>query len=370
VKKLFLVLLLVVVLGPLVAWKLQGDRELSVTIVDASVTDEARTEHAGLIWLLSQMRIRKPGGAAYSLDDYFGYFPGPNSEVRRVTQQQLANTDLLYLADARGVWQSDLERFEMMRDPNRDQLLHSGFNAREIDAIARYIRDGGIAVGECMLFYANHGGERGGQRLAQAFGVRWTGWIGAWFKDMSNVVEVPFWLRALYEQNTGQNWPYRGPGIIFVNRSQGKFVVLTPGIELRTPRPDIIISQRRGVLDEAVESGVPIWGWFEVVEASDPTTVHAMIRLELTGAGEKAMSDARLPYAFPAVVAQLIDRNTYYLAADLGRVSTWLGPAKIKWIPGIRKALAGTFETHLPGEHAFWRFYIPLLTNLLEAQAR
>jgi hypothetical protein len=158
--------------------------------------------------------------------------------------------------------------------------------------------------------------------------------------------------------------------VILANPSQGKFIVLTPGIELRTPRPEIVITQRRGALDEGVENGVPIWGLFEVVEAIDPTTVHALIRLEVTGAGERALSDAGLPFIFPAVVAQWIDRNTYYLAADLGHVPTWLGPARIKWIPEIRGQLAGMLENSFPGEHAFWRFYIPFMRNLIEEQAR
>lgn len=368
-KKFLLLLLLAVIAGPPIAWKLEKDRQLNVTILDASVRDGARDGHAGLVWLLDQLRIRKPGDGYYTLDDYYGFFPERQDQVRRLQRGDLEDTELLYLADSRGVWRSGLEAFEMMRDTSRDQQLHSGFNRSEIDAILRYVNNGGHTVAEAFLFYAQHKGENTRRRLEEAFGVKWTGWIGGWFKELNNINEVPFWVRGLYERSQQRAWSYRGPGVILVNPAEGKFVVLAPGIELRSPRPELVISQRRGALSEGVQSRIPVWGWFEIVEARDPSQVQALIRLDVTGAGERALEEAGLSANFPAVVAQWIERSTYYLAVDLGRSSTWLGPAQIKWIPEMRAQIAPAVESQFPGEQAFWRFYVPFMRNVLEEYA-
>ena len=368
-KKFLLLILLALVIGPPIAWKLAKDRTVNLMILDASVRNDARTEHAGLIWLLDQLRIRKSNGEAYTVDDYFGFFPERQQQVLSFQRTDLEDTELLYIADSRGVWRSGLEAFEMMRDTARDQQLHSGFNAQEVESILRYVGRGGHTVAEAFLFYAAHKGEDARKRLEDAFGVRWTGWIGGWFKELNNIQEVPFWVRGLYERSQAQSWTYRGPGVILVNPGEGKFVVLTPNIELRNPRPELVVSQRRGALSEGIESRVPLWGWFEIVEARDPTQVHAAITLDVTGAGEKALSDHRLPTTFPAVVAQWIDRNTYYVAANLGYVPTWLGPAQIKWMTEIRGEISTTAEKQFPGEHAFWRFYVPFLRNVLNERA-
>ena len=368
-KKFLLLILLAAVIGPPIAWKLDKDRKLNITILDASVRNEARTDHASLVWLLDQLRIRDSSGDPYSVDDYFGFFPERQQQVRVLQQADLVNTELLYIADARGVWHSGIETFEMMRDAQRDRQLHTGFNSQEIDAITGYIRRGGLAVAEAFLFYAGHKGENARGRLEEAFNVRWTGWIGGWFKDLNNIQEVPFWVRSLYERTQQLTWNYRGPGVLLVRPSDGKFVVLAPGIELRTPRPELIISQRRGPLAEGVESRVPLWGWFEIVEARDPSQVHAAISLDVTGAGEQALTENGLSSTFPAVVAQWIDRSTYYLAADLGYAATWLGPAQIKWMLEIRGELSTTTEKQFPGEHAFWRVYVPFVRNLLNERA-
>jgi hypothetical protein len=369
VKKLLLLILLIVIAGPPIAWKLQGDRRLAVTIVDASVRTAKRSEHAGLVWLLEQTRIRKTGGRPYGLEDYFVYHPGAAEDVRRLDDEVLDKTELLYLADAQGVWRSGLEAFEMMRSSERDELIHSGFSASEIAAITRYIADGGRAVGEGLLFYARHGGENGRRRLEEAFGVKWTGWIGGWFKNLNNVNELPFWVRGLYERTAQRMWPYSGPGVLFIHPESGRFVVLTPGIELRSPRPELVINRRARALQEGVTGNVPLWGWFEVVEADDPEQIFASVRLDLTGAGENALDEARIPRSFPAVVAQWIDQDTYYLAADLSRVPTWLGPAQVRWMPEIRGRLAPYVEGQVAGEQAFWKFYIPFLRNLFEGRA-
>lgn len=370
-KKFVLLVLLALVAAPPVAWKVQKNRMANITVLDASVFDEQRTHHAGLIWMMEHMRIRTSRGTAYGLDDYFGYFPFSSDKVRRLERDSLDDTDLLYITDAGGVWSSDMERFGVLRDVERDVIVHTGFSTREINTIIDYINAGGLAIGEALLFYAEHeGGMRYRNLLEEAFGVEWTGWIGGWFKDLNSIRELPFWVRTLYKRSTGQRWSYQGPGVIFIRPGSGDFIVLTPGIELREPRPEIVISRRVGPLAERVESGVPLWGWFEVVDAGVVGDVQAVIRLQLTGVGESALADKGLVASFPAIVSQRIGKNTYYLATDMSKVPTWLGPAQVKWMPEIRGRLAKLLEKQISGEHHFWRFYMPFLRNILDELAR
>ena len=174
----------------------------------------------------------------------------------------------------------------------------------------------------------------------------------------------------MHERKTGQQWSYRGPGVILIKPETSDLIVLTPGIELRRPMPEIVISRRADALAQGVDSGVPVWGWFEVVDVELTGEVLAMIRLLLTGAGENALEEVGLPPSFPAVVRQRVDRDTYYLAADLSRVPTWLGPAQVRWMADIRGQVAPLLEKAVSGEQAFWRIYIPFLKNILNEVAR
>ena len=359
-------ILIVLIAGPPVAWKFQKNRTARITIVDESVIDEKRSSHSGLVWMAEHMKIGSTGLNASGPDDYYGYFPGPGENIRPFGRGDLENTDLLYLADAYGVWRSSMEQFGVMRDKDRDEWLHSGLNIAEIEEVIDYIESGRKAIGEALLFSAEHeGGRRSSRRLAEAFGVEWTGWIGGWFKDLNNINELPFWVRAMHERNTGQLWSYRGPGVIFVKLETSELIVLTPGIELREPRPEFVISRREDALAIGVDSGVPLWGWFEVVDADLNGEVLALIRLMLTSAGEHALEEAGLSPSFPAVVMQRVERDTYYLAADLSRVPTWLGPTQVRWITDIRAQVAPLLNKIVSGEHAFWRIYIPFLKNIL-----
>jgi len=365
-KKILLLLLLAVILAPPVAWKLADDRTVEMVLVDASVADEKVETHAGITWLTEQMRIRQRGGRPYQLNHYYGHFPGQNENIVRFEADDLTEIDLLYLADLRGVWRSGTESFEVLRNPRRDDLLHSGLSLREVNAVVDYVKSGRTTVAEAFLFYARHeGGEASRRKLEDAFSVKWTGWIGASFMDLGNVFEVPFWVRTFYEREMARNWDYDGPGIILMEPQQKKFIVLKPGVELREGTPTLTITQRDDALGDDVESGVPLFGWFEIVEANRVEQIRAMIQLSLTGVGDGIMRENRISTAFPAVVAQWIDRETWYVAADFGTVPTWLGPSQVNWMPEIRSGLSTIVGKYYPGEEAFWKFYIPFMRNVL-----
>ena len=365
-KKLLLLILLILVLAPPVAWKLADDRTVDMVVVDASVIDEKAESHSGITWLTEQMRIRRRSGNPYRLNNYYGFFPDQAESVKRFEPQMLEEIDLLYLCDLQGVWRRGIEQFEVLRNPRQDELLHSGLSLREVDAVVDYVNSGRATVAEAFLFYASHeDGTRSRRKLEEAFGVKWTGWIGGSFNDLSNMFEVPFWARTFYEREIGQNWDFTGPGVILLQPELKKCVVLRPGLELREAHPRITLTRRDGALAEGVESGLPIFGWFEIVEANRDEQIRSMIQLSLTGVGEGIMQENSIPSAFPAIISQWVERNTYYLAADLGTVPNWLGPAQVKWMPEIRSSISSIIEKHFPGEETFWKFYIPFMRNVL-----
>lgn len=350
---------------------MQVERTARFAIVDASVTSEMRKQHSGLIWVAEQERIRARGGDAHSVDEYFGYHPDSPEKVRRIQRDSFRDIDLVYMADLQGVWRSSLEKFELLRDRRTDELLHSGLSIREIDTIIEFIDSGKTIVGEAFLFYATYeGGVKSRNRLEEAFGVQWTGWIGGWFKDLNNILEVPFWVRAMYERATMENWSFQGEGVLLIKPAESKFVVLTPGVELRDPRPELVVTRRDRALGGGVRSGIPQWGWFEIVEAMNPEQIRALIRLTPTEIGERILEDNGLPPIFPAAVVQSGNLDVYYLAMDLSYVPTWLGPAHVKWMPELRGQLAPLLDPHFQGEVVFWQFYIPFVRNLLDTVAR
>ncbi len=369
-KKILLLLFLAVILAPPVSWKLAKDKTVEMVIVDASVADDKVETHAGITWLTEQMRIRRREGYPYRLSTYFGHFPGQSEKIIRFRAETLTGIDLLYLCDLRGVWQSGTESFEILRNPHRDNLLHSGLSIEEVDAVVDYVKSGRTTVAEAFLFYASHeGGDVSRRKLQEAFGVKWTGWIGASFMDLSNMLDVPFWVRTFYERELSANWDFDGPGIILMEPQLKKFIVFKPGVELLEATPTLTITHRDKALGDDVESGVSLFSWFEIVEANRVDQIRAMIQLSLTDVGAAILRENRIPTSFPAVVAQWVDRTTWYVAADFGTAPSWLGPAQVGWMPEMRRGLSSALGKYYPGEEAFWKFYIPFMRNVLNELA-
>ena len=64
---------------PWILFHLRPKRPLSVVVLDKTVPFDTYLEHAGLFWLMDQLKIVQPSGDRYDrATDYFGATPGPH----------------------------------------------------------------------------------------------------------------------------------------------------------------------------------------------------------------------------------------------------------------------------------------------------
>ncbi len=138
-------------LAPILVWTRQPTHELKVVIVDKTVPDATRREHAGLTWLLQHRKIRKPGSGDYLAErDYYGFFPLPDHqwEIREPSIAAGA-PEFIYLADTYGVY---TEEFYGQPVGNRTAMIYGGLRSEEVKDIQAALPGCLTLVGEFNTF--------------------------------------------------------------------------------------------------------------------------------------------------------------------------------------------------------------------------
>ncbi len=290
---------------PFLIWTRQPIHELKVVIVDKTVSDLTRREHAGLTWLLQHRKIRKPGGADYDAAiDYYGFFPLPDHQWEaREPSIAAATPEFIYIADTYGVY---TEEFYGKPIGNRTAMIYGGLRPEEVRDLRAALPGCLTLVGEFNSFADPTSGDPR-QACMDWFGLTWNGWIGRFFRDLDRDLEVPPWAVRNYERQTGREWLFDGPGFLFVNEDD-QVEVLEEGID---------VVKGRGLRFKGLPNG-RVWldlpedarydYWFDLVKPKPGTEVLAEYRAapapprreeaEGPGTGSPHARSARLPDGF------------------------------------------------------------------------
>jgi len=347
---------------PFILWTRQPLRELKVVILDKTVPDATRREHAGFTWLLKHRKIRRPGGSDYRTEsDYYGFFPLPDHQWE-AREPSIAGSapELIYLADTYGVY---TEEFYGQAVGNRTAMIYGGLRPEEVKDLQQALPGCLTLVGEFNTFADPTFGESR-QASMDWFGLTWKGWIGRFFKDLDRQREVPPWAVRNYERQTGQEWLFEGPGFLFVNEDdqvevleEGLDVVKGRGLRFR----GLPEGQRRLDLPEDARYDY----WFDLVIPKPGTEVLAEYELPLLPPGEKKLKALGLPARTPAVlVSSLGATRSYYFAGDF--VDAWPVP-NFHRVAGLARFRCA-FSREDPGDPGsfYWRVYVPMMTRVLE----
>jgi hypothetical protein len=357
------VLMVVVVFTvPFFIWTRQPIRELKVVIVDKTVPDATRREHAGLTWLLQHRKIRKPGGADYATDkDYYGFFPLPDHQWEaREPSIAASSPEFIYLADTYGVY---TEEFYGQAIGNRTAMIYGGLRPEEVKDLQAALPGCLTLVGEFNSFADPTYGESR-QACMDWFGLTWKGWIGRFFKDLDRQREVPPWAVRNYERQTGQEWLFDGPGFLFVNEDD-QVEVLEEGIDVVKGRGLRFkgLPNGRQWLDLPEDARYDYW--FDMVKPKPGTEVLAEYELPLLPPGEKKLKAIGFGAHLPAVlVSQMGSTRSFYFAGDF--VDAWPVPNfhRVAGLAPFRR----TFSREEPGDAQsfYWRVYVPMMSRVLE----
>jgi hypothetical protein len=344
-----------------VAWRLRAVSPWKVGIVDKTVPDRGRREHASLAWVLDHARVASPGGGPWdAARDYVGFQPETGTGGR-VTAAWLAGRDLVYIADTYGVYADDIAPGGGSSGP-RSGLVFGGLDRDEVAALEAYVAGGGALVAEFNTF-ASPTAPAARRALEQLLGVRASGWTGRWFADLADADEVPAWMRRLYRAQHGRPLDAGGPGFVLVHEDT-RVEVLRDGVDVEAAGLRVVPPSPRDRLLAGV-AAVPYRYWFEIVAPAEGTEVLATFELRVSSDGAEVLRRAGVPARFPAVVRARGAPLRLYFAGDFADHRLVRGPARLAGWPSVMSALAGD-EREEDTAPFFWRFYVPLMRALLE----
>ena len=347
---------------PFLRWHLLPARQLRVLILDKTVPEPSRREHAGLTWLLNHRKFRGPSGEVFRAEQgYYGFYPRPN-KTWEIQEGSIAARapEFLYLADTYGVYS---EEFYGAALGNRSRELYGGLRAEEAVDIDAALPKCLTLVGEFNTFASPTVGEA---RAAcqRWFGLTWKGWIGRFFSDLDRRGEIPPWAIRNYQIQTGQEWTFEGPGFLLVNEDD-RVEVLEEGRDVEAGRGLRFQGRPEGIQALDLPKDTRFDYWFDLVQPRPGTQVMAEFELPLLPQAEKRLALLGLPRRTPAVLASWHgNTRTFYFAGDF--VDAWPVPYfyRISGLAPVRKA----FSREVPGDPQsfFWRVYIPMMTRILD----
>jgi hypothetical protein len=361
-----IVLLFLLFSAPMWLWMAQPAKERNVLILDKTVPDQSYREHKGIIWLLNHLKYKKDGNEVYQADqDYFGFIPTDNPPVfqTRDMPNDLSKYDVLYVADSYGVYED--EYLNENPEGNRSTLLYGGMTREEVNRINSSL----VEHNQTLIAEFNTFGSPTEQQTREDFyqllNVRWTGWMGRYFDDLSNN-EVPVWLKENYEKQYAKDYSFKGNGLVFVNE-EDQVIVLT-GQDLSGAPVQFKLNQS-GAKAYSFNETYQYNYWFDVIEAMDPNEVQANFELSLTKSGKEKLENEDIPLAFPAVIHHVAKSyDSYYFAGDFADQENLPAFYQMKGITWWQKLFS--FEKKGRTDTFYWKAYVPMMKEILKTDKK
>jgi hypothetical protein len=356
-----------------VRWRMKPDSPWRVAVVDKTVPHVNYREHGALYWVLRHDKISSPSGARdWSLGQhYVGFAPTPGNpdqrgEGRDLTERDLANADLLFLADTYGVYEADFAERGDLAAMDYSAKVYGGLNGAEAAIVENFAAtDSGHLIAEFNTF-ASPTTPEARATMERVLGLRWSGWTGRYFLDLADDGDVPIWARREYRNQYDEEWPFRGPGYVLVHED-ATLLVLRMKTEVGPAGLTIQVAAG-GALMDGVLNNVSFNYWFDIVTADAGSEVAAKFHLDLLEPGRELLAQHGLPNEFPAVVVNSTAPLRMYFAGDFSDAGGNLGPHWLEGLPWLNKKLLSIWFPRTANQEPFyWGFYIPLLRNTFAA---
>lgn len=246
---IIIIFFIALLLSPLIMhlfWVLKPEKSIDIIIVDKTVVNNQKNEHASLNWLLNNLKInRNSDKTLYSNDDYYGFFPLENekfyiSDFEKMDSAELKNVlnknQMIYITDTYGVYSNEWYKHALTAE--RSQLIYGGLSKKEIE-ILKFFKDQKkliIAEFNCIGSPTEKSVRNNFEEL---FHIRWTGWMGRYFSDLSETnPDIPHWLVNNFKKQHQNKWSFSKSGIAFVNEND-KIEILEAGRDLTASTPII-----------------------------------------------------------------------------------------------------------------------------------
>lgn len=347
-------------------WVVKPKTNLDIYILDKTVPTTERYNHKAFHWVLNKEKYSKSGNKLYKLDeDYYGFFPtdaeNKKFDLKSIRTEDIERVvdeyDMVYYADVYGVYYDDW--FASQIKVNPEQKVYGGVNNTDYLLLKEMKENNKTIITEFALFESPTS-DLMRSKTEELFGLKWEGWIGRYFKDLSPG-NTPEWIIQLYEQHSNKKWSFNNSGIVLLHKF-GEVVVLEEDTHLHTPIPMITTNSDAAVQYEIPDT-VEFSYWFDMVSNTADNKILSEFVLNTNSAGDSILQDYRIPQSFPAVLRHQGEYNFYYFAGDFAdnTVST-----KLSYLKGT-EYISPLFYSNEPDNRQkfFWKFYYPFMKNIL-----
>jgi hypothetical protein len=370
VFKWLFILLTPIIIASFLLWQFQEKRPIRIFLLDKTVIDHNYTEHKSFNWVLNNCRYTKTNKKPYSYQkDYYGFFPlnknrEKSYEIKSLRLYEVLSIgddlDMLYYIDSYGISYEDW--YNKPPDKLHSNLIYGGVNQNDYLLLSEMKRKNRLILTEFNLLGAPTS-DLIRNKIENLFDFKWTGWTGCYYKSLSIAnPNLPGWIIKLYEQKSNNKWNYSGQGIIFFNL-EGDIVVLQNNEHLNYPTPQILTGsygQSQYHLPEVQNYSF----WFDVIEPGVSNKVVSSYNLQLTENGKNLLLQNGIPITFPAIIEHLDNYKFYYFAGDFSDRNLNYLTSYFKGMPEFARIF--TLKNSNSKNAFFWRFYQPLIENILK----
>lgn len=352
-------ILAIVAALPWILWTFEDTKELEVVIINKTVPDKSYRHHLGITWLLNNQKYVKKGtGDNYDYtEDYYGFFPkNDNKYTIKDLSEVTEIVDVIYIADTYGVYSEDY--YDESEGVTPSGLIYGGIEESEIGKIRKSLYDGATLIAEFNTF-SSPTRELERNQLYEILGLKWTGWIGRYFDDISKGGEVPNWAIESYEIQYDAEWNFKRGGFLFVNE-QNEVVVLEENDIKERGAWFVFTNEGQDFFNK--KGRYRYHSWFDIVEPEATSTVLASYNLKLNPSGTKKLEDIGINTNFPAVTKSNNNiYNSYYFSGDF---ANYINIPKRYRMAGLTKLKEiFTFNTE---DTFYWKAYIPMMKKIFQ----
>lgn len=372
-KKIFFGFVIGILLIPVLMWATwvcMPKQKLVVAIIDKTVPNKTRVEHASLFWVLNHNKYGKTSKELYKQDlDYFGFFPQDNGEYKikgleRFSYEQLEqlsmDCDMAYYTDAYGLYNID-----WFGEEKPYGVLYGGLSMQDIEFMRLMKTKQKLVVAEFDILGDATKVETK-KEFEALFHMKWTGWTGKSFGSLDREInkDIPLWIINNYEASNKKTWAFKDQGIVLVK--EDKVVVLEYGSDLKSALPTIKPNPEASV-------GFPIpektdyTFWFDVIEI-DPeyNEPNALFQLDVTDGGNTILDQNGIPSSFPAITTNIAGNYKFvYLSGDFSESQISMTTSYFKGIETVEHFFYAS-NGNTDRNDFFWKFYKPMMGQLLE----
>lgn len=351
-------------------WQLKPAIPMDIILIDKTVSDPEKNEHASFTWLLNNLKlVTSTTKTLYSLDDYYGFFPLKDEKFDVHDFEKMNSNELkkisnanqaAYITDSYGVYSNEWYKHAQISE--RSNLIYGGLTDKEITVLTQLKEQKKLIIAEfnCIGSPTKQNVRNDFEEL---FHIKWTGWVGRSFDNLSQSnKDIPRWLINNYKQQHKNNWPFKRGGIAFVNESD-QIEILEDGKDLINSIP-LIYTNEAHISEFKIPGKIPYPYWFDILQTDNTNIPVSIYHIHTTASGDSIMSKNGILKTFPAVLQHQGDDYTfYYFAGDFADNHISKNMSHYSGIAYIKSILSSFHENDR--EDFYWNYYYPLVSKIL-----